>query len=114
MALCSAAAVADLTSVHYLRIPCLRWTPHPAIVTTRDNGDCIRVLLVPVCHYYRVGGTPDLFLGYLTLCLVCLVCKEKVPGRRVGYRGLQKPLGAKNPLTQGQFQVGSYQVGTPI
>ena len=36
-------------------------TPHPVIVTIRDNRDHSRILVYPYpTHYYRVGG-PHLF-----------------------------------------------------
>ena len=35
-----------------------RWTPHPVIVSVRDNADHTRVL---VYHYYRVRGPPKIF-----------------------------------------------------
>ena len=42
---------------------CLRWTPHPVIVTIRDNRDYIKVLLY---SYYTTiaggGGPPSLYL----------------------------------------------------
>ena len=44
-----------------------RWTPHPVIVTIRQNGDHIRVLLYLILSYhcYRVGGPPSLFCSFL-------------------------------------------------
>ena len=38
----------------------IRWTPHPVIVTIRDNKDDIRVLLYSYLHYYNVGGPPKI------------------------------------------------------
>ena len=37
----------------------LRWTPHPVIVTIRDNRDYSRVLVYS--YYYRVGGPPKVY-----------------------------------------------------
>ena len=42
----------DLPDV--LRERCLRWTPHPVIVTIRDNKDYIKVLLYS--YYTTITG----------------------------------------------------------
>ena len=42
---------------------CLRWTPHPVIVTTRDNKDCIRVL---VYSYYTTITGWGVLLRYVS------------------------------------------------
>ena len=41
--------------------------PHPAIVTTRDNTEHIRVLLFRLYHYYRARGPPKRYGDFSTL-----------------------------------------------
>ena len=41
-----------------------RWTPHPVIVTIRDNKVYIRgPIIFLVYHYYRVGGPPNVWVS---------------------------------------------------
>ena len=60
----------------------LRWTPHPVIVTVRDNGDYIRVLLYSyyttitgwgvLLRYTGIAGVPDCFNSLVLLALLTL------------------------------------------
>ena len=53
----------------------VRWTPHPVIVTVRDNEDCMRhVLIIPKVALLQGGGS-SYGICHVRACKSCRACR---------------------------------------